>query len=116
MFDSFSIPMKNTSARRRLAITFDVISVSSKKGDLPSPPFLCIYVREFSKGENTGERPLISPQLMSDIEVDESINLLIQQLEKLRKKAKHKLASLKQEAKHQLKDFVAERGLKRMDD
>jgi hypothetical protein len=70
----------------------DVFEVAPGKGDLPFTPFLHIYLSEHSTEFG---KILLSPQLMTDKEIDESIDLLIMQLEKVRKMAKSKLKKSK---------------------
>ena len=67
----------------------DVFEVAPRKGDVPFTPYLHIYLPEHSSGPEG--RILLSPQLMTDKEIDESIDSLIMQLEKVRKTAKSKL-------------------------
>lgn len=67
----------------------DVFKVAPKKGDLPYNPYVCIWLSQSSK-DNHG-RTILSPDLMTEKEVDESVDLLISQLEKVRKKAKRQL-------------------------
>lgn len=71
-----------------------VLTVAPKKNEVPFPPFVHIYLSCASK-DNDG-RNLMSPELMTDIEVDETIDYLIKQLEKARKKAKSELMKAKQ--------------------
>lgn len=70
----------------------DVFEVSSRKGEIPFAPFLYIYLSEHFNFE---DRILLSPQLMTDMEIDEVINSLIMKLEKVRKKAKTELRKAK---------------------
>lgn len=66
-----------------------VFTVAPRKGDPPFSPFTHIWLSQHSK--DTDGRILLSPQLMTDTEVDESVDWLIKQLEKARKKAKKDL-------------------------
>ncbi len=75
----------------------DVMEVAPKKGDVPFSPFLHIYLSEYSS--DSKGRPLLSPQLMTDKEIDESIDYLLTQLEKVRKSAKTKLKKTKERTK-----------------
>jgi len=75
----------------------DVFDVAPRKGDTPFSPYLYIYLSEhFSDAEG---HKLLSPKLMTDIEIDEAVDFLIMQLEKARKKAKSKLKKLKERPK-----------------
>ncbi len=56
-------------------------------------PYVQLTLSHFSK--DSGGRTLLSPRLASDIEIDESVNHLIEQLEKARKKAKNDLRKAK---------------------
>jgi hypothetical protein len=67
----------------------DVFEVAPEKGKIPFTPFLHIYLSEHAS--DSEGRKLLSPQLMTDKEIDEAIDSLIRQLEKVRKKAKSKL-------------------------
>jgi hypothetical protein len=71
-----------------------VLTVAPKKNEPPFPPFVHIYLSSHSV--DTDGRNLMSPELMTDIEVDETIDYLIKQLEKVRKKAKSELMKTKQ--------------------
>ena len=72
----------------------DVFEVAPKKGEMTFPPYLHIHLSEhFSDSEG---HILLSPQLMTDKEVDESVNLLVMQLEKVRNTAKLKLKKAKE--------------------
>lgn len=55
----------------------------------PSPSYVEIILADFSPGRNGV--PLLSSKLYSKSEVDDEIDLLIDQLEGIRKKAKSKL-------------------------
>jgi hypothetical protein len=73
----------------------DVFEVAPRKGDMPFTPYLHIYLSEhFSDSEG---HTLLSPQLMTDKEIDEAIDFLIMQLEKARKMAKAKLKKAKEQ-------------------
>lgn len=56
----------------------------------PSPSYIEIILADFSQGRNGA--PLLSSKLYSKSEVDDKIDLLIDQLEGIRKKAKSKLS------------------------
>jgi len=66
-----------------------VFRVEPGKGDPPCTHYVQIWLSGFSQGP--GGRILLSPDLMTDVEVDESVDLLIKQLEKIRKEAKKEL-------------------------
>ena len=75
----------------------NVFEVAPKKGDMPFPPYLHIHLSEhFSDSEG---HILLSPQLMTDKEIDETVDLLVVQLEKVRKTAKLKLKKAKESAR-----------------
>ena len=62
---------------------------SWKKGDYPVAPFVHISV-DFHSEEEDG-RILLSPQLVTDNEVDNAVDALIRELEAFRKAAKKEL-------------------------
>lgn len=64
-----------------------------KKGDMHVSPFLYLTVGTHSK-EN--DNILLSPQLVSDTEIDEIVAQLKAELDDLRKKAKRELKFLKE--------------------
>ena len=66
-----------------------VFTVAPRKGEPQFTPFLHIWLSEHSEYSNG--KILLSPQLMTDVEIDESVNELIRQLEKTRKEAKKEL-------------------------
>ena len=67
----------------------DILKVSAKKDDPPFSPFLKITLSEYSS--DSAGNVFLSPELMTEKEIDESIDLLMAQLEKARKTAKRKL-------------------------
>ena len=72
----------------------DVLEVKPMKGDPPFTPYFHIYLSEyFSDSEGY---PLLSPELMTEKEIDEAIDFLVIQLEKARKSAKSKLRKAKE--------------------
>ena len=71
-----------------------VFTVAPRKGDLPFTPFAHVWLSQHSA--DAAGRILLSPQLMTDKEVDESVDRLIGQLEKARKKAKKDLQDKKE--------------------
>ena len=64
---------------------------SWKKGELPISPFVSIAVGAHS--ENDGHL-LLSPQLMTDAEIDHEVESLIKELEQFRTSAKKELRNL----------------------
>ena len=78
-----------------------VLTVAPKKGELPFSPFVHLYLTSHSIDD--AGRDLMSPQLMTDIEIDETVDQLIKQLEKARKKAKKELQKAKGKTSHSLK-------------
>lgn len=79
-----------------------VFKVAPGKNDLPFSPYVHIWLSQYS-GDSAGNI-FLSPQLMTDVEIDESVDRLIQQLEKARRKAKREL----KQAKEGLRDRMAE--------
>lgn len=73
-----------------------VFTIAPRKEDLPITPYVHIYLSGYSRGDS--EEILLSPILMTNVEIDESVDGLIKQLEKAHKKAKKDL----QKAKDQL--------------
>lgn len=63
----------------------EVKETSAGKDDLPFPTFVNLQLTEFSRDDGD---ILLSPRLMTDQEVDESVDWLIQQLEEARDSAK----------------------------
>jgi len=70
-----------------------VFKMASETNDLPFDPYVQLSLSHYS-GDSAG-RILLSPRLASDVEIDESVNDLIEQLEKARKKAKDELQKTK---------------------
>ena len=62
---------------------------ASKKGDLPVTPFVHIILKSYSSRED--RIPLLSPQLMTDREIDESVNYLKSQLDHIARLSKKAL-------------------------
>ncbi len=61
-----------------------------RAGDIPHPPIADIYLKTFTSDKEG--RHFITPQCMSEIEIDEQIDRLIDELEQLRRKAKRCIA------------------------
>ena len=72
----------------------NVFEVAPRKGDKPFTPFVHIHLSEH-QSDSKGHI-LLSPQLMTDKEIDEAVNSLVKQLENVRKKAKLKLRKAKE--------------------
>jgi DNA-binding transcriptional regulator/RsmH inhibitor MraZ len=70
-----------------------VFKVAPEKNDLPFNAFIHIWLSQYS--EDSKGRILLSAQLMSAVEIDESVNYLIKQLERARVKAKKELQKAK---------------------
>lgn len=71
-----------------------VLTVAQKKGDPPFHPFVHLYLTSHSIDDDG--RSMMSAQLMTDIEIDETVDYLIGQLETARKKAKNELQKAKE--------------------
>ena len=72
-----------------------VLTVAPRKGDPPFTPYVHIYLSQHMTADSG--RILLSPQLMTDVEIDESVDWLIKQLEEARKKAKNDLKKKKRQ-------------------
>lgn len=70
-----------------------VFKVAPGKNDLPFDPYVQLSLSNFS--QDSAGKILLSSQLASDMEIDESVNYLMEQLEKARKKAKDELKKAK---------------------
>ena len=70
-----------------------VLKMTPGINDIPFDPYVELSLSHSSE-DSTG-RILLSPRLASDMEIDESVNDLIEQLEKARKKAKDELQKAK---------------------
>ncbi len=64
-----------------------------KKGDIPVSPFIYLKLATYSE---KNDKILISPELMSDPEIDEIVTQLKQELDEFGKKAKKELKSLRE--------------------
>lgn len=67
----------------------DVFAVTPKQGDIPFNPYLHIYLSEHAC--DSAGFILLSSRLMTNREIDEAVDLLVKQLEEIRKTAKIKL-------------------------
>lgn len=80
---------------RKVYIMNDLIMHSPlhnwKKGEFPVSPFVAIAVGAHTESDG---KILLSPNLMTDLEVDYEVNRLIKNLEKFRSSAKKELKSL----------------------
>ena len=74
---------------------FSVITIARRKNDPPFNPYVYVVLSEHSK-DATGNI-MLSAKLMTDVEIDETINLLTKQLEKARNKAKKELQKAKEQ-------------------
>lgn len=77
-------------------------SIAPRKGDLPFTPFAHIWLSQHS--EDAEGRILLSPQLVTDKEIDESVDRLIKQLEKARRKAKKDLREKKEKLRQSMQE------------
>jgi hypothetical protein len=77
-----------------------VCTVAPRKDDPPFTPFANIWLSQ--RSADSEGRILLSPQLRTDREIDESVDRLIEQLETVRKKAKKEL----RETKEKLRDSM----------
>ena len=71
-----------------------VFKMAPGKNDLPFDPYVQLSLSHTSEEDSTG-RILLSPRLASDMEIDESVDDLIEQLKQARKKAKDELQKAK---------------------
>lgn len=74
---------------------FSVITVARRKNDPPFNSYVYLVLSEHSK-DSTGNI-MLSAKLMTEVEIDEAIDLLTKQLEKARKKAKKELQKAKEQ-------------------
>jgi hypothetical protein len=65
---------------------------SWKKGELPADPFVSLEVGMHVESDG---RRILTPQLMTDAEIDYEVDGLIKELEQFRKAAKKELLSLR---------------------
>ncbi len=73
----------------------NVFKVAPGRNDLPFDPYVQLSLSNFS--QDSAGKIFLSPRLASDMEIDESVDYLIKQLEKARKKAKEDLKKAKGE-------------------
>jgi hypothetical protein len=74
-----------------MSLRFDLIHVSPNPDESPFTPF--VHVRVSSYSTDVHSNIIVSPQLMTAREVDESVDGLILELNTLRAKAKRLLKS-----------------------
>jgi len=67
--------------------------VAAKKGEPPFNPYIKICLSEYSN--DSEGNVFLSPELMTEKEIDEAIDFLSSQLEKARKSAKRELKKAK---------------------
>jgi hypothetical protein len=71
---------------------FSVVTVARKKGDPPFNPYVRVCLAHSPDYYEVVEgRIVLNHKLMGEVEIDEAINWLIKDLEKVRKKAKRNL-------------------------
>ena len=70
-----------------------------KKGDNPVPPIVHLALGIYSESEG---KILLGPDLMTDKEVDDLVDLLLGELEKFCEQAKKELRSLREKMKASL--------------
>jgi hypothetical protein len=73
-----------------MAGTIGVLTIAPQKGQMLFNPRCHFYLATYS--EDSQKRILLSPELMTDLEIDESADYLIKEIEKARRKAKRELA------------------------
>lgn len=70
----------------------DYLINAPKEGEPPFPPYIYLWLSEHSEIERDGKSYItLSPQLMGDSEIDYYVDRLIEQLNRVRKKAKERL-------------------------
>jgi len=75
----------------------DYLKIAWKKGEPPFNPIIRLWLSEYSKDKE--EHILLSPDLMTDSEIDYNVDRLIAQLNVVRRKAKKALLKAKQEVR-----------------
>jgi hypothetical protein len=65
-----------------------------KNGDYPGVPFVCLSLGSFSRDND--ETILLSPQLMTEQEIDVFVDQTKDELEEFRKQAKKEIKSLRE--------------------
>ena len=81
--------------------TIDIFKIQKVKDNQPIIPVTYLYLSSFAKDDNNNI--LLSPQLMSDNEIDDFVDSLIRQLEKKRKEAKKEIGRQKRIILDQMK-------------
>jgi hypothetical protein len=74
---------------------FSVMTKARRKNDPPFNPYVYVVLSEHFK--DPGGNITLTPHLMTEIEIDEAVDLLIKQLEKARNKAKKELQKAKEQ-------------------
>ncbi|MCD4719239.1 MAG: hypothetical protein K8S13_05175 [Desulfobacula sp.] len=69
-----------------MTIYFELHRVSPKKNEPPFPPYVHLALKR--PAQNEQGKLLFSPMLMSEMEIDDTFDMLITELQALRKKAK----------------------------
>ncbi len=67
----------------------EVLKIAPRKNEPPFTPFVQVWLSQHTVDSNG--RILLSPELMTDFEIDEAVDFLVKQLEQTRKKAKQAL-------------------------
>jgi hypothetical protein len=78
-----------------LMAKINVFKLAPGRHDPPFDPYVQLSLSNFS--QDSAGRVFLSPQLASEMEIDESVDDLMKQLEKARKKAKEYLKKAKGE-------------------
>jgi hypothetical protein len=74
---------------------FSVMTKAPGKIDPPFNPYVYVVLSEHFK--DFGGNITLTPHLMTEVEIDEAVDLLIKQLEKTRNKAKKGLQKVKEQ-------------------
>jgi hypothetical protein len=67
----------------------EVLKIAPQRNEPPFTPFVQVWLSQHTVDSNG--RILLSPELMTDFEIDEAVDFLVTQLEQTRKKAKQAL-------------------------
>ncbi|MGV1101051.1 hypothetical protein ACUUL3_16770 [Thiovibrio sp. JS02] len=85
-----------------MTYNFDIKTIAPGKDEPKFPPFVHIYIKTCTRGDYFGSghpTTFISPQMMTDNEIDYEVNRLITELETIRKKAKQELRKAKEKTR-----------------
>lgn len=74
--------------------TLSIITVARRKNDPPFNPYVYVVLSDYFTDRDNNIT--LSHYLMTEVEIDETVDLLITQLEKARKKAKKELQKAKE--------------------